>query len=65
MTPSQTVRHYRRCAAACEAKANEASASDLPWAMSNLRMYQNQMVRWLDRYHEAIRAYLATRGARS
>lgn len=30
-----------------EKKANEAAASDAPWALKNLRLYQNLMVRYM------------------
>lgn len=32
---------YRRMALYFERKANEAAASDVPWAMGNLRIYQS------------------------
>lgn len=30
-----------------ERKADEAAASDKPWALRNLRLYQNLMSQWL------------------
>lgn len=36
-----------------ERKANEAAASDKPWAMSNLRLYQNKMNEWLGEHYRA------------
>lgn len=36
-----------------ERKANEAAASDAPWALNNLRLYQNKMSEWLGEYYRA------------
>lgn len=38
-----------------ERKANEAAASDKPWAMNNLRLYQGKMSEWLGEYYRAKR----------
>lgn len=39
-----------------ERKANEAAASDKPWALANLRMYQNKMSEWLGEHYRAKHA---------
>lgn len=38
---------FTRMAAWAERKADEAAASDAPWALANLRLYQNLMSKWL------------------
>lgn len=38
-----------------ERKADEAASSDKPWAMANLRMYQNKMSEWLGEHYRALR----------
>lgn len=38
-----------------ERKANEWAASDEPWALANLRLYQNLMSRWLGEHYRALR----------
>ncbi len=44
----------RRKAEWAECKANEAAASDKPWAARNLRLYQNLMSKWLGEYYRAL-----------
>lgn len=38
---------FHRMAEWAERKADEAAASDAPWAMGNLRTYQNYMSKFL------------------
>lgn len=56
--------HYKNAAGIAERKADEAAASPAPWALRNLRVYQNLMCRLLDQRHAVIRAYLNMRKAR-
>lgn len=53
MTPLELA---RRKAAWAERKADEAAASDAPWAMRNLRLYQNFASKWWGEYYELERA---------
>ena len=39
-----------------ERKANEAAMSDEPWALNNLRLYQNLMSNYLGEYYRAKHA---------
>lgn len=39
-----------------ERKADEAAASDAPWALANLRLYQNLMSQWLGEHYRAKHA---------
>ena len=43
----KTAATWEGMAAWAEAKADEAAASDAPWALNNLRLYQNKMSLWL------------------
>lgn len=65
MSPSKTAMHFKRCAAWAENKANAAANSSKPWALGNLRLYQNEMCKWLDRRNLVIRQYLAARANRT
>lgn len=51
MTRDSATLH--RMADWAERKANEAARSTEPWALSNLRLYQNLMSKW---YGEALEA---------
>lgn len=44
-----------RMALWAERKANEASASDAPWAMGNLRTYQNMASKFWSEHFTALR----------
>lgn len=45
----------RRKALWAEAKADEAAASDAPWALRNLRLYQNMASRFWGEHFKAVR----------
>lgn len=38
-----------------ERKADEASTSDAPWALRNLRLYQNLASKWWGEHYAALR----------
>jgi hypothetical protein len=46
---------FERMALWAEAKADEAAASDVPWALRNLRLYQNKASEFWDKHFEAVR----------
>lgn len=46
---------FHRMAAVFERKADEAAASNEPWALGNLRLYQNKMSEFLAKAYEAER----------
>lgn len=46
---------FRRMADYFERKADEAAASDAPWAMGNLRTYQNYMSKYRGLQYRAER----------
>ncbi len=46
----------RRKALWAENKADEASASSAPWALKNLRMYQNLASKFWGEHYAALRA---------
>lgn len=39
-----------------EAKCNEAAACPAPWALGNLRFYQNVMVKYLNEYYRLLKS---------
>lgn len=45
----------RRKALWAERKANEAAASSAPWAMRNLRLYQNFASKWWGEHYAEVR----------
>lgn len=51
----RTAKMWLGMANVAERKANEAAASDAPWAMNNLRMYQNMMSKYLGEHYRALR----------
>lgn len=53
MSPKRSSATWLAMAEWAERKANEAAASDKPWAMSNFRLYQNKMSEWLGEYYRA------------
>lgn len=61
MRPSKQSRHYKRLAATCERKAARAGESDAPWALGNVRIWQNQMCDALKARSRIIREYLLQR----
>jgi hypothetical protein len=44
-----------RMALWAERKADEAAASDAPWAMGNLRLYQNMASKFWHEHYTAVR----------
>lgn len=46
--------HLLRKVQWAERKCAEAAASDEPWALANLRLYQNYLVRFLGEYHRTL-----------
>ena len=48
----------RRKALWAESKANEASESDMPWAIANLRLYQNLASKFWGEYYALARLEL-------
>jgi hypothetical protein len=55
MTPHQSEL-YKRMALYFERKADEAAASDAPWAMGNLRTYQNFASKYWQKHYRALHA---------
>lgn len=55
MTPHQPE-FYKRMALYFERKADEAAASDAPWAMGNLRTYQNFASQYWRKHYQAAHA---------
>ena len=49
----RTAAQWEAMAVWAERKADEAAASDAPWALRNLRFYQNKMSEWLKEYYAA------------
>lgn len=47
----------KRKALWAEAKCDEASSSDKPWAMSNLRLYQNLASKFWDEHFQAVKLF--------
>lgn len=47
---------YRRMAQWAERKADEAAGSDAPWALANLRLYQNIAGEWWRKHYLALHA---------
>jgi hypothetical protein len=45
----------RRKALWAERKAEENASSDVPWALSNLRMYQNMASKFWGEHYAAVR----------
>lgn len=55
MSSKRSSKTWLAMAEWAERKANEAAASDKPWAMANLRTYQNKMSEWLGEHYRAKR----------
>lgn len=47
---------WRKMALWAERKADEAAASNAPWALGNLRTYQNCASKWWSEHYRALRA---------
>lgn len=45
---------WLRMAEIAEREADKAASSDAPWALQNLRDYQNLMSKWLGEYYKAL-----------
>lgn len=52
----RTAELWRGMALWAERKADEAAASDAPWAMGNLRTYQNCASKWWGEHYRALHA---------
>jgi hypothetical protein len=53
MKPTKAQLAHRKALWA-EEKANDAAASNAPWALGNLRLYQNMAARFWGEYYAAI-----------
>jgi hypothetical protein len=53
---SERLEVLERRALIAESKADEAAASDMPWAIGNLRIYQNLASKFWGEYYSAMKA---------
>jgi len=53
---TRTAETWKGMALWAERKADEAAASDAPWAMGNLRTYQNCASKWWSEHFRALHA---------
>jgi hypothetical protein len=51
----RTAETWRGMALWAERKANEAASSDKPWALGNLRNYQNMASKFWGEHYRALR----------
>jgi hypothetical protein len=56
VTYKRDAKTWRYMAEWAEAKANAASASTEPWAMANLRLYQNKASEFWREHYKALHA---------
>jgi hypothetical protein len=53
---TRNAKHWRRMALWAERKGDEAAASTEPWALGNLRTYQNFASLWWKEHYRAAHA---------
>lgn len=60
MSKPEQVLTLKRRALVAERRADEAAASDLPWAIGNLRLYQNLASKFWGEYYAALEGFHMT-----